>query len=206
MTPDPQGFTRTALERAGADLTALVRAAQSETEVLRRQFLPAQMSVLFVGESPPAGGTFFYHANSLLYEATKEAFQAAVPDLVGTGGFLDRFRDLGCYLDDLCLAPVNHLKLDNPLAKKKRLRLREEGEAPLAARMRGYAPTAIVVTMLGIAENVSRAAISAGLGDSPRPAVPFPGRKAHRDRYVAELADLLLEWRRADLLRPTGTR
>lgn len=160
--------------------------------------------MLFVGESPPAGGTFFYRANSLLYEATREAFQAAVPDLVRKGGFLERFRDLGCYLDDLCLVPVNHLKLDNPLAKKKRLQLREEGEEPFANRIRHYSPSAIVVTMLGITENVGRAAISAGLSDTPRPALPFPGRKAHRDRYVTELGNLLIQYRRANLLQRTG--
>jgi hypothetical protein len=179
---------------------------QSETEALRQQFLPERVSVLFIGESPPAGGTFFYRANSLLYEATRDAFHAAVPDLVRKGGFLDRFRDLGCYLDDLCLEPVNHLKLDNPLARKKRLRLREEGEAPLAARMRQYSAKAIVITVVGIAENVGRAAISAGLDELPRPALPFPGRKAHRDRYVTELGELLLQYRSANLLQQTGAQ
>ena len=183
-----------------------MRSAQLETEVLRQQFRPKRVSVLFVGESPPAGGTFFYRANSLLYEATREAFNAAVPDLVRDGGFLDRFRDLGCYLDDLCLQPVNHLKLDNPLARKKRLQLREEGEVALATRMRDYSPRAIVVTMLGITENVGRAALSAGLDGSPRTALPFPGRKAHRDRYVTELEQLLLQYRRSDLLKQTGAQ
>jgi len=179
-----------------------VESTQAETEALRRQFLPSRVGVLLVGESPPAGGTFFYRANSILYEATRDAFYAAVPDLVRRGGFLDRFRDLGCYLDDLCLVPVNHLKLNNPLAKKKRLRLREEGEAPLAARMRQYSPNAIVITVIGIAENVGRAAINAGLDELPRPALPFPGRTEHRERYVAELGDLLLEYRRANILKP----
>src|SRR6266702_7852017 len=164
-------------------------APRSDTEALRRTFLPERVNVLFVGESPPAGGTFFYRANSLLYEATKEAFHAAVPDLVRGGGFLDRFRALGCYLDDLCLVPVNHLKLDNRLARTKRFRLREEGEAPLAERMRQYAPKAIVVTAIGIAENVGRAAAGAGFGDLPRPALPFPGRKPHRDRFVLDLTE-----------------
>ncbi len=70
--------------------------------------------------------------------------------------------------------------------------------------MRRYAPGAIVVTMLGIAENVNRAVIGAGLGDVPRRALPFPGRKAHRDRYVADLADLLVDYRRTGLLPRRG--
>lgn len=174
----------------------------SETEELRHQFLPEQINVLLVGESPPAGGTFFYRADSLLYEATKEAFQASMPDLLRGGGFLDRFRALGCYLDDLCLVPVNHLKLDKPLAKAKRLRLRHDGEEALAERLRSHPPRTIIVAMIGIAENVARAAELAGVPDVPRSVLPFPGRKAHRERYVDELADLLTRFRHAGLLEP----
>ena len=93
----------------------------TEIERLRRRFQPPVVRVLFVGESPPAGGTFFYSANSILYEATKEAFLRGVPKLVRGANFLERFRAIGCYLDDLCPEPVNQWKLTNPLAKKKRL-------------------------------------------------------------------------------------
>jgi hypothetical protein len=160
------------------------------TEAVRHKFLPERVSVLFIGESPPAGGTFFYLANSKLYEATKDAFRAAVPDLVRGPNFLERFAKCGCYLDDLCLEPVNHLKLDNPLAKAKRLRLREEGETPLATRMRELTPRHVVVVMKGIEENVRRARDVAQL-EVPLDALPFPGRTAHRDRYVDELVTLL---------------
>jgi hypothetical protein len=160
------------------------------------------VSLLFVGESPPAGGTFFYQANSTLYEATKEAFRLAVPDLVRGPNFLERFAALGCYLDDLCLEPVNHLKLHNPLAKAKRLRAREEGEALLAARIGGYSPRHVVVVMKGIESNVRRAVELAGLPHVPATALPFPGRKEHRDRYVEELAGLLKTARGRGLLKP----
>jgi hypothetical protein len=52
--------------------------------------------VLFVGESPPVGGTFFYAANSKLYFAIKRALDQAVPDLVDDD-FLVPFRSLGCH-------------------------------------------------------------------------------------------------------------
>jgi len=145
-------------------------------EAVRRRFLPERVSVLFIGESPPAGGTFFYLANSKLYEATKEAFRAALPDLVRGPNFLEAFAKCGCYLDDLCLEPVNHLKLDNPLAKAKRLRLREEGEAPLAKRMREFEPRHVVVVMKGIEENARRALDIAQV-EVALDALPFPGRK-----------------------------
>jgi hypothetical protein len=67
--------------------------------------------VLFLGESPPAGGTFFYYANSKLYDATREAFEAGIPALRRTDDFLDAFKRLGCYLEDLSPVPVNHLDL-----------------------------------------------------------------------------------------------
>jgi hypothetical protein len=70
--------------------------------------------VLFVGESPPAGGAFFYRANSKLYDATREAFETATPALRREDDVLAAFQRLGCYLDDLCLAPVNHVDMRDP--------------------------------------------------------------------------------------------
>lgn len=174
-------------------------ASERDLEAVRRQFLPKNVSVLFIGESPPAGGTFFYLANSKLYEATKEAFRSALPDLVRGPNFLERFAKLGCYLDDLCLEPVNHLKLDNPLAKAKRLRLREQGEAPLAGRMRDLGPRHVVVVMKGIEENVRRALDLAQLDVALDP-LPFPGRTAYRDRYVDDLVEILRRARARGLL------
>lgn len=179
--------------------TPVTVASERDLEAVRRQFLPKNVSVLFIGESPPAGRTFFYLANSKLYEATKEAFRAALPDLARGLTFLEHFAKLGCYLDDLCLEPVNHLKLDNPLAKAKRLRLREQGEGPLAKRMRDVAPRHVVVVMKGIEDNVRRALDVAEL-DVAIDALPFPGRTAHRDRYVDELVEILRRARGRGLL------
>jgi hypothetical protein len=88
--------------------------AVEETERLRSRYLPKETRVLFVGESPPSRGTFFYAANRNLYFATREAFFAAIPHLVGRD-FLEEFPRLGCYLDDLCLEPVNDLDANDPL-------------------------------------------------------------------------------------------
>lgn len=40
----------------------------------RRRYKPKEVRVLFIGESPPEGGTFFYLANSKLYRHTKSRF------------------------------------------------------------------------------------------------------------------------------------
>jgi hypothetical protein len=171
-------------------------------EQVRQRFRPEEVGVLFVGESPPAGGTFFYQANSNLYEATKAAFGAA--GLPPGKNFLERFKALGCYLDDLCLEPVNHLKLDNPLARKKRLALRVQGRAPLADRMRKQPPRAIIVVMKGIEDDVRAAAVAAGLEDVPVHALPFPARREHRDRYVLDLEAILRSLKSTGVLRLSG--
>ena len=177
------------------------RPSRSEWERARQHFRPEAISLLFVGESPPAGGTFFYYANSKLYEATKEAFRAAVSDLVRGENFLERFKELGCYLDDLCLEPVNHLKLDNPLAKKKRLTLRQQGEEPLAERTRAHPPRAVIIVMKGIEANVRTALSLAGLEDLRVDSLPFPARPEHRSQYVEELVEILNDHRSRGVFR-----
>ena len=42
-------------------------------EEMRARYRPAQVSVLFVGESAPAGGKFFYDGNNQMYRAFREA-------------------------------------------------------------------------------------------------------------------------------------
>jgi len=51
-----------------------------DPDELRARYCPDVVRVLFVGESSPAGGTFFYAANSKLYFATKHAFEQARPE------------------------------------------------------------------------------------------------------------------------------
>ena len=80
----------------------MTRAAR---ERLRRRFLPERVRVLFVGESPPAAGSFFYAADSELYRATRDAFEAALPRFRNVDTFLKAFAESGCYLVDLSLDP-----------------------------------------------------------------------------------------------------
>jgi hypothetical protein len=56
----------------------------------------------------------FYYANSNLYNATREAFQAAIPALRKQPDFLKAFKRLGCYVEDLCEQPVNDLDRRDP--------------------------------------------------------------------------------------------
>jgi hypothetical protein len=130
----------------------------SAAERTRRRYRPTDIRVLFVGESPPARGTFFYCANSNLYNATREALEAAIPALREEPDFLDAFERLGCYLEDLRDQPVNHLDMRDP----KRLQARTAGVTPLARRMKHWSPQVVVVVMKAIASDVSKALVASG--------------------------------------------
>ncbi|MDP3385787.1 MAG: hypothetical protein Q8S24_01030 [Eubacteriales bacterium] len=75
-------------------------------EKLRNHYKPDNVEVLFVGESRPQGGTFFYQGDSALYRETKKAFDEFFREDVFT---LNRFKNWNCWLYDICEDPVNGL-------------------------------------------------------------------------------------------------
>jgi hypothetical protein len=174
----------------------------SLAERTRRRYRPDEVRVLFIGESPPAGGTFFYYANSKLYDATREAFEAGIPALRRTDDFLDAFKRLGCYLEDLSPVPVNHLDLKDREQRRQRRAHRAEGIRPLARRMRLCSPLVVAPVALDMVKtgDITETLCLAGHADVERADLPFPGR--HRDRYVNELTSHVRAWRRRRILLP----
>lgn len=158
----------------------------AETEAARVRYEPGDVRVLFIGESRPAGGTFFYFANSILYEATREAFAQALPE-APQDDFLDAFRGAGCYLEDLCSEPVNRM------ATTDRQAARSRSVPELAARLDGLEPDLVIIVMKAIAMDVERALARAGLDGTPTRTVPFP-RRERRGKYVEEVAGHLARW------------
>ena len=154
--------------------TTVRRLAKSEArgsiarERLRRHYLPDRVRMLFVGESPPVSGRFFYQADSGLYRAVRETFHAAFPSLRKTE-FLDSFRALGCYLVDLCAEPVDNMPRD---ARRCACR---SGEARLARTIRTLRPEIIITVVRSIGENVRRAREQAAWS-GPHLELPYPGR------------------------------
>jgi hypothetical protein len=135
------------------------------TETVRQQFRPPQITTLFVGESAPISGDFFYLGNTQM----KRYMQRAIEHHFGeSDNFLTQFRRLGWYLDDLVLAPVNHL--DNAARKAQCFAARES----LAGRIAEYQPLAIVGLLHRVRDDVAFAAAKAN-SNVPIHFVPFPG-------------------------------
>lgn len=153
-------------------------------ERLRQSFLPKQVRVLFVGESPPALGRFFYRENSGLYRAIHEAFTKAFPNR-REQNFLKSFRDLGCYLIDLCDRPVDHLK------KKSRRKAHLKGESSLSKSLRTLRPKIIIVVVRSIARNVQRSEHRANWSGQ-HGELPFLGRWIYyRAEFIRQLVPIL---------------
>jgi hypothetical protein len=123
-------------------------------EELRHSFRPERITALFVGESAPASGKFFYSGNSSLFREMKKAFGNA-------DSFLDDFKRKGFYLDDLSLTPINKL------SSRERNRHRREAIAGFAERLSQYKPNAIVIVMRAIVPMIREAMHNAGISYEP---------------------------------------
>jgi hypothetical protein len=139
---------------------------------------------MFVGESPPASGRFFYSQNSGLYFAMLAAFRQADPT-INRENFLEKFKAAGCYLLDLCPDPVDRLD------SKAREAARRASEGSLARRIANLHPERMALLLRSITANVSRAASRAGW-QGQIIELPYPGRwHQHRSVFIQTLAPLL---------------
>jgi hypothetical protein len=149
-------------------------------ETVRILYRPERIKTLFVGESAPHGGDFFYYGDNAMWSHMRRAVELAFGR---SDDFLKTFKSYGWYLDDLVLEPVNHLS--KPERKLKCL----VSQKSLADRIATYRPEAIVSVLKTIAPFVREAAIMAGC-DVPQYAVYFPGM-GWQPRFQAEMAVLV---------------
>jgi hypothetical protein len=147
-------------------------------EAVRTRYRPERIMTLFVGESPPASGAFFFCGNNAMLRHMQCAVELALGEK--SSNFLESFKAYGWYLDDLVLTPVPKLKL-----KTECLRAQNS----LAKRIEEYQPLAIVSLLLRISHIVEAAAIAAG-NNNPRYAVPFPGN-GHQGCFKAAMACII---------------
>ena len=153
-----------------------------EIEELRLSYHPDNVTILFVGESPPAGKTFFYAANSNLFRATLAGFQLAFPE-ISRDSFLQAFKEMGCYLVDLCDQPVNNLT--DP--QKKELSFARIDA--LSYKLRDLKPEVIIVVIKRILPYVEQALKRSGITVKLY-ALPFPAM-GHQREYIHRLRILL---------------
>lgn len=154
-------------------------------EALRQRYQPAKMRVLFLGESPPVGGTFFYAADSNLQRYTQRAFSQAYQYEWESGeAFLASFQALGCYLDDLCLDPVNQL---DPAARRRQ---RVVAAPLLAARLQRITPHAVVSVMTATRREVTAAIAMSGVQPQFVDFMPFP-TFGNQYKYLQRLTETL---------------
>ena len=161
-----------------------------ERERLRRSFQPCRVQLLFVGESPPASGRFFYSGNSGLYRAMRAAFEQADPR-VHEENFLAFFRSYGCYLVDLSLEPVDHLDVVT------RRSMCKAGEEHLTNEIVRFQPEVIAPLLRSIASNVEHAAAGANWNGRLVP-LPYPGRWSRlREAFIETLLPVVrqLRWK-----------
>jgi len=151
-------------------------------EKRRKEYKPNKTVLLFVGESLPQRGTFFYHGNSNLFRYTKEAFaQSKIPFSI------DLFKQYGCWLSDVCDSPVNGLS-----ASERRLKIKL-GLPAIHDLIAKINPEYIVVVKKGDMERFVFRSICTELGfveNKTAYNLPFPAC-GNQHKYRNELSAVL---------------
>lgn len=153
-------------------------------ERLRARYRPDDLQILFVGESAPAGGTFFYQADSNLFGAVREAAIRAHGPLAEGASFLDWFRDQGFWLHDLSAKPVNRSR------GRPRKDAVEAGTFRLARLLRETDPEHVIVVGTSLEPTVRAASRLAGYREPDIRVLPFPLYQ-WRESFVGQLAAFL---------------
>lgn len=165
----------------------------NQIERTRNEYRPADIRVLFVGESPPAKGGFFYFGGGGFSGHTKRAFEIALGRRFESDAeFFRTFQEIGCWLDDVSQLPVDHME------PKERKAMLEDNIPRLAVRIREASPKVIVVMLKRIKVHVAKAMDESGI----RPEVhflPFPGF-GNQNRFKEELVPILRKARASGVL------
>jgi hypothetical protein len=162
----------------------MVNDDRESVEAIRERYRPERIKTLFVGESPPYSGAFFYCGGNAMLTHMQRAVEVALSVAFGeSGNFLKCFKAYGWYLDDLVLTPVNNLTKSQRNAKCR------DAQKCLAGRIAAYRPEAIVSLLIRIKPFVDGAAIKAH-SNAPRYAVPFPGM-GQQERFQARMACII---------------
>ncbi len=169
---------------AAREATAPYDTTGNRYESLRQRYRPNRIDILLVGESRPAGRTFFYLANSNLYYATHEAFQRALGPMPPAEDFLRYLQQHGVWLYDLADTPVDRMK------GRPRRSVVQARAGELVALLRETKPRLIVAIKKNLAATVRLALDEAGIPSDRLRVLPFPLYQ-WRAEYVESLSRLL---------------
>jgi len=112
-----------------------------DTTKVRLSYKPENIKLLFIGESPPSSGKFFYlQSNMTIY--TSRAFESVFnKSFNDTKSFLEYFQERKCYLEDLTKIPVDKM------STKEREFTLKQGITELSLKLIDYNPEAIVIVL-----------------------------------------------------------
>ena len=154
-----------------------------DTESIRQSYRPSKVRLLLIGESPPANQGFFY-VTSAMTKYTAQAFlKAHGTSFQSDDEFLSHFKDCGCFLDDLCHDPVDHLP------REQREKCLQESVIGLSQRIKEMNPAVIVIILKKIETYVRVAILKSGL-NPPTFVLPFPGH-GHQAKYKEQLIEII---------------
>ena len=154
-----------------------------DIEKIRASFRPCRIDVLFVGESAPTAGTFFYKHNSSAFHEMRKAFNKHFARSFGCDEFLDWFKERNCFLDDLVLKPVD--KMD-PKARKAAC---HDGIPKLASRIAHHRPKSVVAIAKKINNDVKEA-LRLSRVEATYDCISFPGH-GQQGKFQNEMERLL---------------
>ena len=162
-----------------------------DTESIRQSYRPSKVRLLLIGESPPANQGFFY-VTSAMTKYTAQAFSKAHgTSFQSDNEFLCHFKNYGCFLDDLCHTPVDHLP------REQRAKNLQDSVIDLSQRIKEMNPAVVVIILKKIETYVRVAILKSGL-NPPTFVLPFPGH-GHQAKYKEQLIEIIQKH------LPTGT-
>lgn len=162
----------------------------------RQQYQSEAVQILFVAEAVQPGKVFFYHKNSNVFRAVKEAFSQVFGEFKSSEDFLQFFKKSGCYVDYLCPEMINGL---TPEVRQK---VRTDGIRPLSERLVLLQPKVVITVMKVLENNILEAVkLSDIICVEYTKAIAFPAHsKTNADKCISELVTILNELLELEIL------
>ena len=138
-------------------------------EKIRYNYKPDKVKILFVGESRPISGKFFYIDDTQLYLQTKEVFDLLVENFTR-----EKFKDLGCWLYDVCEEPINQYNEQISCERATKMEIIRKNIPRLKNIINKISPENIIIVKKGLLSKVVLSEILKICNDINVFNLPFP--------------------------------